>query len=130
MYESSDFSRRLCTRLSEYTETIPKPMVTIGGKPILWHIMNRYAYYGHNEFILALGYKAEAVKNYFLSMRAVNSDFTVDMKSGELAIHDNSSIDWKITLIDTGLETMTGGRVKRLQKYLESDFMLTYGDGL
>ncbi len=119
------------TRLSEYTESIPKPMVTIGGKPILWHIMNRYASYGHKEFILALGYKADAVKNYFLSMRSVNSDFTVDMKSGELAIHDNSSIDWKITLIDTGLETMTGGRVKRLQKYLESDsFMLTYGDGL
>ena len=119
------------TRLSEYTESIPKPMVTIGGKPILWHIMNRYAYYGHKEFILALGYKAESVKNYFLSMRAVNSDFTVDMKSGELAIHDNSSIDWKITLIDTGLETMTGGRVKRLQKYVGSEpFMLTYGDGL
>ena len=119
------------TRLSEYTESIPKPMVTIGGKPILWHIMNRYASYGHKEFILALGYKADAVKNYFLSMRSVNSDFTVDMKSGELAIHDNSSVDWKITLIDTGLETMTGGRVKRLQKYVGSEtFMLTYGDGL
>lgn len=119
------------TRLSEYTESIPKPMVTIGGKPILWHIMNRYASYGHKEFILALGYKADAVKNYFLSMRSVNSDFTVDMNSGELAIHDNSSIDWKITLIDTGLETMTGGRVKRLQKYVGSEtFMLTYGDGL
>ena len=119
------------TRLSEYTESIPKPMVTIGGKPILWHIMNRYASYGHKEFILALGYKADAVKNYFLSMRSVNSDFTVDMKSGELAIHDSSSIDWKITLIDTGLETMTGGRVKRLQKYVGSEtFMLTYGDGL
>lgn len=119
------------TRLSEYTELIPKPMVTIGGKPILWHIMNRYASYGHKEFILALGYKADAVKNYFLSMRSVNSDFTVDMNSGELAIHDNSSIDWKITLIDTGLETMTGGRVKRLQKYVGSEtFMLTYGDGL
>lgn len=119
------------TRLSEYTELIPKPMVTIGGKPILWHIMNRYASYGHKEFILALGYKADAVKNYFLSMKSVNSDFTVDMNSGELAIHDNSSIDWKITLIDTGLETMTGGRVKRLQKYVGSEtFMLTYGDGL
>jgi glucose-1-phosphate cytidylyltransferase len=119
------------TRLSEYTESIPKPMVTIGGKPILWHIMNRYASYGHKEFILALGYKAETVKNYFLSMRSVNSDFTVDMRSGELAIHDNSSVDWKITLIDTGLETMTGGRVKRLQKYVGSEtFMLTYGDGL
>ena len=119
------------TRLSEYTESIPKPMVTIGGKPILWHIMNRYASYGHKEFILALGYKADAVKNYFLSMRSVNSDFTVNMKSGELAIHDNSSVDWKITLIDTGLETMTGGRVKRLQKYVGSEtFMLTYGDGL
>jgi glucose-1-phosphate cytidylyltransferase len=119
------------TRLSEYTESIPKPMVTVGGKPILWHIMNRYASYGHKDFVLALGYKAEVVKNYFLSMSSANSDFTLDMASGQIQVHDESNIDWKVTLVDTGLETMTGGRVKRLQKYVGNDpFMLTYGDGL
>ena len=119
------------TRLSEYTESIPKPMVHVGGKPILWHIMKRYASYGYKEFVLALGYKAEIVKSYFLSMRSVNSDFTIDIGSGEMEIHDNSNIDWKITLVDTGLETMTGGRIKRLHKYIEGEeFMLTYGDGL
>lgn len=119
------------TRLSEYTESIPKPMVSIGGKPILWHIMNRYAAYGHNEFILALGYKADLVKKYFLAMRSVNSDFSVDMETGKVSIHDNLKLDWKVTLIDTGLKTMTGGRVKRLQNYVGKEpFMLTYGDGL
>ena len=119
------------TRLSEYTESIPKPMVNVGGKPILWHIMNRYASFGHKDFVLALGYKAEVVKNYFLSMRSANSDFTLDMSSGKMEIHDESNVDWKITLVDTGLETMTGGRVKRLQEYLgDEPFMLTYGDGL
>ena len=119
------------TRLSEYTESIPKPMVSIGGKPILWHIMNRYASYGHNEFILALGYKADLVKKYFLAMRSVNSDFSVDMETGKVSIHDNLKLDWKVTLIDTGLKTMTGGRVKRLQNYVGKEpFMLTYGDGL
>lgn len=119
------------TRLSEYTESIPKPMVSVGGKPILWHIMNRYAMFGHKEFIIALGYKAEVVKNYFLSMRSVNSDFTLDMSSGNVHIHEESEIDWKITLVDTGLDTMTGGRVRRLQKFIGDDnFMLTYGDGL
>ena len=119
------------TRLSEYTESIPKPMVTIGGKPILWHIMKRYASFGHKEFILALGYKSEVVKSYFLSMRSVHSDFTLDMSNGQTEVHDQSSVDWKITLVDTGLETMTGGRVKRIQKYVGNEpFMLTYGDGL
>ena len=119
------------TRLSEYTESIPKPMVTIGGKPILWHIMKRYASFGHKEFIIALGYKAEVVKSYFLSMRSVHSDFTLDMSNGKIELHDKSNIDWKITLVDTGLETMTGGRVKRIQEYVGNEpFMLTYGDGL
>ena len=119
------------TRLSEYTELIPKPMVTIGGKPILWHIMNRYASFGHKEFVIALGYKAEIVKSYFLSLRSVHSDFTLDMSNGQTEVHDQSSVDWKITLVDTGLETMTGGRVKRIQKYVGNEpFMLTYGDGL
>ena len=119
------------TRLSEYTESIPKPMVPVGGKPILWHIMHRYAMFGHKDFIIALGYKAEVVKNYFLSMRSVNSDFTLDMSSGSIQIHEESKIDWKVTLVDTGLDTMTGGRVKRLQKFIGDDnFMLTYGDGL
>ncbi len=119
------------TRLSEYTESIPKPMVTVGGKPILWHIMKRYASFGYKEFIIALGYKAEVVKSYFLSMRSVHSDFTLDMSNGQTEVHDQSSVDWKITLVDTGLETMTGGRVKRIQKYVGNEpFMLTYGDGL
>jgi glucose-1-phosphate cytidylyltransferase len=119
------------TRLSEYTESLPKPMVPVGGKPILWHIMNRYAHFGHNEFILALGYKAEVVKNYFLSMRSVNSDFTVNLSSGDIEVHDESKLDWKITLVDTGLETLTGGRIKRLQDFIgDEPFMLTYGDGL
>lgn len=119
------------TRLSEYTDLIPKPMVTIAGKPILWHIMNRYALFGYKEFIVALGYKAETVKSYFLSMRSVNSDFTLDMTNGKIEIHDKCKNDWKITLVDTGQDTMTGGRVKRLEQYLQNEpFMLTYGDGL
>jgi glucose-1-phosphate cytidylyltransferase len=119
------------TRLSEYTESIPKPMVTIGGKPILWHIMKRYASFGHKEFIIALGYKAEIVKSYFLSMRSVHSDFSLDLSNGNIEIHDKSNLDWKITLVDTGLHTMTGGRIKRIQKYVGNEtFMLTYGDGL
>jgi glucose-1-phosphate cytidylyltransferase len=119
------------TRLSEYTESIPKPMVTIGGKPILWHIMNRYASFGHKDFVLALGYKAEVIKNYFLSMRSVNCDFTLDMASGSINVHDESKVDWNVTLVDTGQDTMTGGRVKRLHDYIgDEPFMLTYGDGL
>jgi glucose-1-phosphate cytidylyltransferase len=119
------------TRLSEYTDTIPKPMVTVGGRPIIWHIMNTYAKYGHTDFHLALGYKAELVKEYFLNYRSLNSDFTVDLSNGSIISHQNENKDWKVTLIDTGLESMTGGRVKRIQSFIGNEpFLLTYGDGL
>ena len=119
------------TRLSEYTETIPKPMVTIGGKPVLWHIMATYAKYGHKDFNLALGYKSGIIKDYFLNYRSINSDFTIDLDSGALTTHQKSTVDWKVTLVDTGLNSMTGGRVKRLKDFIGNEtFLLTYGDGL
>jgi len=119
------------TRLSEYTEAIPKPMVEIGGKPILWHIMNRYAFFGHKDFYIALGYKLEIIKEYFLKFSSINSDFCIDISSGEIEIYNNKGLDWKVTLVDTGQDSMTGGRIKRMQPYIgETPFMLTYGDGL
>jgi glucose-1-phosphate cytidylyltransferase len=119
------------TRLSEYTNLIPKPMVPIGGKPILWHIMKNYAHYGHKEFYIALGYKAELVKEYFLNYRALNSDFTIDLGSGEIAPHQLDNIDWKVTLVNTGEQSMTGGRVRRMKNFIGREtFLLTYGDGL
>jgi len=119
------------TRLSEYTQSIPKPMVTIGGKPILWHIMKTYAKYGHTDFHLALGYKAELIKDYFLNYRSLNSDFTIDLESGNLSVHQNDNVNWKVTLVDTGLNSMTGGRVKRMKDFIDNEtFLLTYGDGL
>jgi glucose-1-phosphate cytidylyltransferase len=119
------------TRLSEYTELIPKPMVTIGGKPIIWHIMNTYATHGHNDFYLALGYKAEVIKEYFLHYSSVNSNFTVDLSNGDISLHQKDEIDWKVTLVQTGLDSMTGGRVKRMQDFIGNEpFLLTYGDGL
>ena len=101
------------TRLSEYTDLTPKPMVTIGGRPILWHIMQHYSSYGHKDFYLTLGYKADMIKEYFLNYRTLNSDFTLDLKSGSMKPHLLDEVDWQVTLIDTGLKTMTGGRVKR-----------------
>ncbi len=119
------------SRLSEYTHSIPKPMVPIGDKPILFHIMNYYSSFGHNEFIIALGYKANIIKDYFLNYKSLNSDLTIDMKDGSVSLHGNNSLDWKVTLIDTGKNSMTGGRLLKLKKYLDKDdFMLTYGDGL
>jgi glucose-1-phosphate cytidylyltransferase len=119
------------TRLSEYTETIPKPMVTVGGKPILWHIMKTYASFGHKDFYLALGYKAEVIKEYFLNYNSLNADFTVDLSNGAVVPYQTEEIDWKVTLVQTGLESMTGGRVKRLQQYIGNETcLLTYGDGL
>ena len=119
------------TRLSEYTESIPKPMVTVGGKPILWHIMNTYAKFEHKDFYIALGYKAEVIKEYFLNYRTLNSDFTVDLSSGNVVAHQQDAVDWKVTLVDTGLNSMTGGRVKRMQDFIgDEPFLLTYGDGV
>jgi len=119
------------TRLSEYTDTIPKPMVTVGGRPILWHIMRSYAHFGHKDFYLALGYKAEVIKEYFLHYRSLNADFTVDLSSGEVEPHQIDDTDWRVTLVHTGLESMTGGRVKRMQSFIGNEpFMLTYGDGV
>lgn len=119
------------TRLAEFTDVIPKPMVPVGGKPILLHIMQTYASRGFNEFILALGYKADVIKQYFLNYASINSDFTVSMNDGSIEFHNSSSLDWKVTLVDTGLNTMTGGRVKRLKEHINGEtFMLTYGDGV
>jgi len=119
------------TRLSEYTDSIPKPMVSIGGKPILWHIMKNYAHFGHKNFYIALGYKAEKVKEYFFHYRTLNADFSVDLGTGEVTPHQLDDIDWKVTLVDTGLHSMTGGRVKRMKPYIGNETcLLTYGDGL
>lgn len=119
------------TRLAEYTDVIPKPMVAIGGKPIIWHIMQTYAYYGHKDFYVALGYRAEVIKEYFLNYRPLNSDFTVDLGSGEVVAHQVSKVDWRVTLVETGNTTMTGGRVKRLKSFVGNETcMLTYGDGV
>jgi len=119
------------TRLSEYTDIVPKPMVPIGGRPILWHIMQHYANYGHKDFYAALGYKAEVIKEFFLNYRTLNSDFTVDLATGKLKPHQFDDVDWQVTLVDTGLATMTGGRVKRMKQHVGNEtFMLTYGDGV
>jgi glucose-1-phosphate cytidylyltransferase len=120
------------TRLSEETTLRPKPMVEIGGKPILWHIMNIYSVSGINEFVIALGYKQEFIKEYFLNFYAINNDITVDLATGETTIHDGNQPSWKIHLVDTGLHTQTGGRLRRLRSWLGEDetFMFTYGDGV
>lgn len=121
----------LGSRISEYTNLIPKPMIPIGGKPILWHIMNTYAYYGHKDFYVALGYKSEVVKEYFLNYRSLNSDFTVDLCNGSITSHEVASVDWRVTLVNTGESSMTGGRVKRMQSFIgDETCMLTYGDGV
>lgn len=118
-------------RLSEYTETIPKPMVTVGGRPMLWHIMRTYVRFGHKDFYVALGYRAEVVKEYFLHYRSLNADFTVDLTTGAVTPHQTDDADWRVTLVHTGLESMTGGRVKRMQPFIGNEsFMLTYGDGV
>jgi len=119
------------TRLSEYTDIMPKPMLPIGGKPIVWHIMQTYAKFGHKDFYLALGYKAEVIKDYFLNYRALNADFTIDLATGEFTSRQVDYIDWKVTLVNTGESTMTGGRVKRMKEFIGNEtFMLTYGDGV
>lgn len=120
------------TRISEESHLRPKPMVEIGGAPILWHIMKRYSYYGYNEFVVCCGYKQHIVKEWFADFYLHNSDVTFDFtNSGSMTVHSNVSEPWKVTLIDTGLNTMTGGRIKRIQRYIgDETFMLTYGDGV
>jgi glucose-1-phosphate cytidylyltransferase len=120
------------TRISEETAIRPKPMVEIGGHPMLWHIMNLYAHHGFKDFVLALGHKGDLVRRYFLDYRSSHSDVTVDLFTGVVDCHENYSDDWTVSLIDTGQETQTAGRVKRLAPYLRKSprFMLTYGDGV
>lgn len=121
----------LGTRLSEKTVERPKPMVEIGGKPVLWHIMNIYASYGFEEFIIALGYKSEMIKEYFLNFYALNNNLSIDLKTGDTIIHEGAQPDWKVHLVDTGMHTQTGGRLKRLKSWIGAEpFMMTYGDGL
>ena len=119
------------TRMKEETEFKPKPLVEIGGRPILWHIMKIYAHYGFNEFILALGYKGNMIKDYFLNWRTFINDFTLKTKSHDITLHGDGHDDFEITFVDTGLKSLTGERLRRVKKYIDDeDFMLTYGDGV
>ncbi len=119
------------TRLSEATNIIPKPMVEVGGKPILWHIMKIYSQYGFKEFIVCCGYKQYVIKEYFANYFRHNCDITVDLSDNSIEVLDNHSEDWKVTMVDTGINTLTGGRIKRIQKYIGNEpFLLTYGDGV
>ena len=121
----------LGTRLSEETALKPKPMVEIGGRPILWHIMKSYDAYGFNEFIVALGYKGDVIKDYFHNFYTLNNNLTIDLNTGHTIIHEQFKLNWKIHLVETGVHTMTGGRIKQLKKWIGNEtFMLTYGDGL
>ena len=121
----------LGTRLAEETEVRPKPMVEIGGKPILWHIMKIYDYYGFKDFIIGLGYKGEYIKKYMVDYCNLSNDLTISMKNGKVEPHKGNSLDWTVQLIDTGLKTQTGGRIKRLAPYIGKEtFMLTWGDGV
>jgi len=119
------------TRMKEETEFKPKPLVLVGGKPVLWHIMKIYQHYGYNEFILALGYKGDMIKDYFLNWRAFANDFTLETKEHTLKFHNKNHDDFKITFVDTGPKSLTGERLRRIRPYLEQeDFMVTYGDGV
>ena len=121
----------LGTRLSEETVLRPKPMVEIGGMPIIWHIMKTYSAHGFNDFIVCLGYKGYVVKEYFANYFLHKSDVTIDLKTNSIEVHDSQAEPWKITLVDTGMESMTGGRIKRIQPHINNEtFMLTYGDGV
>lgn len=121
------------TRISEESQFKPKPMIEIGGKPILWHIMKEYAYYGFNEFIVCAGYKQHVIKEWFADYFLHSSDVTFDYREGknEMTVHESHCEPWKVTVVDTGLNTMTGGRIKRIQKYVGNEsFLMTYGDGV
>jgi glucose-1-phosphate cytidylyltransferase len=122
----------LGTRISEETSTRPKPMIEIGGKPILWHIMKIYAAHGVRDFIICLGYKGYLIKEFFVNFHHHTSDLTVDTGTGEVSIHRRGEDAWRVTLVETGLETMTGGRLKRIREYVagEDAFFMTYGDGV
>lgn len=119
------------TRLSEETELKPKPMVEIGGKPIIWHIMKIYSHYGYNDFVICCGYKGYYIKEYFANYFLHQADVTIDLGQNSVSIHKSNAEPWKITLVDTGMNTMTGGRIKRIQQFVNNEpFMLTYGDGV
>jgi glucose-1-phosphate cytidylyltransferase len=119
------------TRLSEETAVRPKPMVEIGGRPIIWHIMRSYAAHGIEDFVVCCGYRGEVIKEYFLDYRCAGSDFTVDLASGDVSVHRSAREPWRVTLVDTGLDTMTGGRLRRVREHLDDEtFCLTYGDGV
>jgi glucose-1-phosphate cytidylyltransferase len=119
------------TRLAELTQEVPKPLIEIGGRPVIWHILHLYAAQGFKDFIIALGYKGHMIKDYFLHYHARNANLSITLVDGNVQYHKNESIDWQVTLIDTGNDTMTGGRIKRLKPYLGDEaFMLTYGDGV
>lgn len=121
----------LGTRISEETSSRPKPMVEIGGNPVLWHIMQIYSHYGINDFVICLGYKGNVIKEYFANYFMYMSDVTFDMASNRMEVHQNSAEPWRVTLVNTGSDTMTGGRLKRVRKYLgNEDFCFTYGDGV
>lgn len=125
------FAGGLGTRISEETDARPKPMVNIGGKPILWHIMKMYSHYGFNEFIICLGYKGYIIKEYFMHYFLHNSDITIEVGNNKVEVHNTNTESFKVTLIETGLDTKTAGRLKQVQKYIgNEDFMLTYGDGV
>lgn len=119
------------TRLAEETEIKPKPMVEIGGRPILWHIMMHYSFYGFKNYVIALGYKGEIIKKYIVDYNALQSNLTVDLKNGDIHVHTKHSQDWTVDLVDTGIRTQTGGRIKRMAPYVGNEtFMLTWGDGV
>ncbi|MDQ2718402.1 MAG: glucose-1-phosphate cytidylyltransferase [Bacteroidota bacterium] len=125
------FAGGLGTRISEETETRPKPMVEIGGKPIIWHIMKMYSHYGFNDFIICLGYKGYIIKEYFMNYFIHNSDITIDIGKNSVEVHNTNSESFKVTLVETGLGTKTAGRLNKVKKYIgDEDFMLTYGDGV
>ena len=120
----------LGTRLSEETDLRPKPMIEIGGKPILWHIMKIYSSFGYNDFIICCGYKGYFIKEYFANYFLHQADVTLDLQKNSLEVHQSKAEPWKITMVDTGINTMTGGRIKQIKKYIDGTFLLTYGDGV
>lgn len=118
------------TRISEETDLRPKPMIEIGGKPILWHIMKIYSSFGFTEFVICCGYKGYMIKEYFANYFLHQADITLDLQKNSMEVHQSNAEPWKITLVETGINTMTGGRIKRIQKYIDDTFLLTYGDGV